>query len=556
MARNKGGFVFASNFEVKLKEALDPRVVVDVKADLINKETWPYDGDTIYLYKGLVVAVAETGSLYMLVDPANATASDYSAWKQLDAEAAESIDVIDNLTSDRTDAALSAAQGKALMSEITTIAGKLQGIYSYKGSVETFNALPTEGLVVGDVYNVVTAVENHPAGTNFAWTGTTWDALGGSLDLSAYFNKEEVAAAIKVETDRAVAEEARIEGLVTANATEIGNVKADVAKNLASIETLSTGLSEANAEIANKVDAVEGSSLISAEKLALIDTNAANITLLETADTNLGNRVTALENLFSDSEGGEIDLGTINNQIAVLEQDNVTNKSDISGLKTSVSDIVSINTQQATDISNLGTKITTVEGNVTTNTTSIGNLVTLAGSHTSQINDLTSRVNNLTVKSIKEGEKVLSADASGALSSTIGIKYVAATEEDTAKLQITGVGNQVVAEMDATAFVKDGMISSVDYSKTDKQLTITWNTDAGKDATILDVSDLVDTYTADEKSIVLSDHTFSVKLDENTNNKLTVSDNGLLVDISGDIEALENSIDSKIETAFKWHEVV
>lgn len=553
MARNKGGFVFASNFEVKLKEALDPRVVVDVKADLINKETWPYDGDTIYLYKGLVVAVAETGSLYMLVDPANATASDYSAWKQLDAEAAESIDVINNLTSDRTDAALSAAQGKALMSEITTIAGKLQGIYSYKGSVETFDALPTEGLVAGDVYNVIAVVNNHPAGTNFAWTGTEWDALGGSLDLSAYFNKEEVAAAIKVETDRAVAEEARIEGLVSANATEISSVKADVAKNLASIETLSTGLSEANAEIANKVDAVAGSSLISAEKLALIDTNAQNI---ESVETNLGGRITVLENFFSDSEGGEINLGTINTQIANLEKDNTTNKSDISNLKNSVSEILVVNTQQSTNINNLSTQVLGVEDRVGKNEVTIGNLTTLAGQHTEQINTLTSSVNNLKVKSVKEGEKVLSADPSGALSSTIGINYVAATEDATAKLQITGINNQVVAEMDATPFIKDGMISSVDYSKTDKQLTITWNTEAGGEVTVLDVSDLVDTYTADEKSIVLSDHTFSVKLDENANNKLTVSDNGLLVDISGDIEALENSIDSKIETALKWHEVV
>ena len=36
MARNKGTFNFAANFQVKMQEALDPRVVVSAKAVLIN----------------------------------------------------------------------------------------------------------------------------------------------------------------------------------------------------------------------------------------------------------------------------------------------------------------------------------------------------------------------------------------------------------------------------------------------------------------------------------------------------------------------------------------
>ena len=50
MARNKGTFKFASNFEVKTAEALDPRIIVENKEELIDKETWPYDGDTLNLY--------------------------------------------------------------------------------------------------------------------------------------------------------------------------------------------------------------------------------------------------------------------------------------------------------------------------------------------------------------------------------------------------------------------------------------------------------------------------------------------------------------------------
>ena len=58
---------------------------------------------------------------------------------------------------------------------------KTSQIYRYKGSVATYNDLPTTHDV-GDVYNVVAAYGDYPAGTNFAWNGTEWDALGGSID--------------------------------------------------------------------------------------------------------------------------------------------------------------------------------------------------------------------------------------------------------------------------------------------------------------------------------------------------------------------------------------
>lgn len=114
MARVKGTFSYAANYEVKMQAALDPRVVVEKKSDLVNKETWPYDGDTIYLYKGLLVAVEEEKSVYMLVDVSKALSTDYSGWLRVDAGNAEQVEVVDNLTSDAANKALSAKQGKAL----------------------------------------------------------------------------------------------------------------------------------------------------------------------------------------------------------------------------------------------------------------------------------------------------------------------------------------------------------------------------------------------------------------------------------------------------------
>ena len=62
----------------------------------------------------------------------------------------------------------------------SAIASAISGVYKYKGSVSTYDDLPTTDLTIGDVYNV------EDTGDNYAWTGTTWDKLSGVVDLSDY----------------------------------------------------------------------------------------------------------------------------------------------------------------------------------------------------------------------------------------------------------------------------------------------------------------------------------------------------------------------------------
>lgn len=307
MARVKGTFSYAANYEVKMQAALDPRVAVETKAELILKDTWPYDGDTIYLYKGLVVSVQEENALYMLTDMSKITASDYSGWLRVDAGNAEQVEVVDNLTSDATDKALSAKQGKVLMGEITDIKGKITAIYTPKGSKDKYSDLPTDANV-GDVWNVAEAHNGHPAGTNYAWTGTEWDALGGSIDLSNYYNKSEVEGKIKVETDRADAEEKRLAGLIdgVSGVASGADNKAGQAlslaqqneSNIASLNLVLNGNNNPDDDITDTVglvgrlEAVEG----------LIGTPAEDYN-----DGTLLSRLDALENLVTGGEGGEGD---------------------------------------------------------------------------------------------------------------------------------------------------------------------------------------------------------------------------------------------------------
>lgn len=245
MARNKGTFQFAANFEVKTAELLDPRGSVATKAELISKETWPYDGDTIYMKKGMRVTVEEENAVYMLVDYAKILATDYSGWLRIDAGNVEQVEVVDNLTSDATDKALSAKQGKVLMGEIDGVKAKLVNIYTYKGSKDTYAELPSDAEA-GDVWNVAEAHEGHPAGTNYAWTGTEWDALAGSIDLSNYYNKSEVDAAIKAEEDRAKGEEARLESLIGGNATLAQEAKNLATDNKSALDSLAVTVGNIN----------------------------------------------------------------------------------------------------------------------------------------------------------------------------------------------------------------------------------------------------------------------------------------------------------------------
>ena len=56
---------------------------------------------------------------------------------------------------------------------------KFTSVYIFKGSVDTIEDLPTEGNIVGDVWNV------RKDDTNYAWTSEGWDALGGTAELAS-----------------------------------------------------------------------------------------------------------------------------------------------------------------------------------------------------------------------------------------------------------------------------------------------------------------------------------------------------------------------------------
>lgn len=85
------------------------------------------------------------------------------------------------------------AAGRAVADESgnnieTTYATKadISAVYKVKGSKATVGDLPQSDNVVGDVWNVLAD------GSNYVWTGSEWDKLSETVDLSAYATKAEI----------------------------------------------------------------------------------------------------------------------------------------------------------------------------------------------------------------------------------------------------------------------------------------------------------------------------------------------------------------------------
>lgn len=92
-----------------------------------------------------------------------------------DAEIQQLISDIETQLSNKIDK----VEGKGLSTndftdDLLNLLKKVSKPLNYKGSVPTYNDLPTEGNLEGDVWNVT------KTDVNYAWTGTDWDPFGSS----------------------------------------------------------------------------------------------------------------------------------------------------------------------------------------------------------------------------------------------------------------------------------------------------------------------------------------------------------------------------------------
>lgn len=147
------------------------------------------------------------------------------------------------------------------------------------------------------------------------------------------------------------------------------------------------------------------------------------------------------------------------------------------------------------------------------------------------------------VRGLADGENVLSLDSeSGKLGTTLSLEYYT-DEKNVPYIRLRGINGQVGEAINATNFIKDGMLSSVDIVKdpagqSGTFIEMTFNTDSGiTEPMYVDVSDVFTAYVAGD-GINIDNNVVKVKVYE--------SDKYLTVDVDG---VKTKDIDNAITTA-------
>ena len=128
-------------------------------SDIIPKDDAPTSGSSKFVTSGVI---------YTALD------------KKVDKVTGKGLSTNDYTTAEKTKVSNLPANANTTFATKTELTDALSSVYKYKGSVNTYGNLPSNATA-GDVYNVVASYNGVPAGTNWAWNGSSWDALGGTV---------------------------------------------------------------------------------------------------------------------------------------------------------------------------------------------------------------------------------------------------------------------------------------------------------------------------------------------------------------------------------------
>lgn len=263
---------------------------------------------------------------------------------------------------------------------------------------------------------------------------------------------EEVAnrdAAISVETARAQTAEGNISAQLV---SEVSARNAAIAEEKERAELAEQGLENDiyNESVARDAAISVETSRASAAETTLDSKITAEKTRAEAAETNLTNN---LANEVTRATGVEDDL--------------------------------------AEDIADEVTRATTAENALDSRISDIESL-SIAGQQAIKVNGNPNQVVSL---AINANDKVLTQDDAG-LVANISANYDSTDQ----KIYLKGANDVVISTIDCADFIKDGMIESVVFSAATKELIIKWNTSAGKETTVIDLTSLVAVYTVKSDS--------------------------------------------------------
>lgn len=514
MARERGTFNFSASLEVKKQAPLDARQTYITYEELTQQSTWADTDGKVWLFKGLIVPVNYSGqnALFMLINPDAYTST--SSWVRVDGAGVESNVYI--LPGD--------------IKNLSVQSEKLQ-INSILGKFTDFDKAFTNNKIIlgsSDTHKFIISVtkESSYYGLNF---------IEFNNDVGAIFY-------IEVGYENS---EWKATGAVTNSVyNQIANYE-DV-ENLDNIYFLGDITKLSESEEVNNIDTKFSNyanfvAAINAKKVFIAKT------LLGQFYVNITqNGVNYLCNAIVNKLDGYsyILKFTVNSSsghwtgISNLTQYRVATSDDLKGKVSAVRPTANkgIEIEGSATTPTVGIKLDPTQGNVTLSLGANG----LKAEDTTALRDVTGQ--NF-IK--KNGTKV-----EGHLNLTYNT--------ETKKINLEGFGSSIIASIDATAFIKDGMINTVklvtdpEYHDPGTYLVITFNTDAGKDAIYLDVTSLIDVYQG-TNGVKITGKDIHLVIDPTSEPYLSLSNNGIKIrDINAKISEV---VEQAIIEAFAWHEL-
>ena len=263
-----------------------------------------------------------------------------------DAEIQQLISDIETQLSNKVDK----VEGKGLSTndftdDLLNLLKKVSKPLNYKGSVPTYNDLPTEGNLEGDVWNVT------KTDVNYAWTGTDWDPFGSSAvnivddlttggataALSAEQGKvlkglvdtkvDKVSGKQLSTNDYTTAEKDKLAGLSNYNDVDL---KASIKLNSDNIASMDAAYKAADEVLQNNIDAEKvartaaDSKLqndISAEETRAVLAESENLAVIK-AETERAkaaeDEIRAVAGGSSTADGGDIPICPLYRQASVI----------------------------------------------------------------------------------------------------------------------------------------------------------------------------------------------------------------------------------------------
>ena len=380
--------------------------------------------------------------------------------------------------------------------------------------VAQFTNLSGTQAADGTTFNVITSITQGADGKITAVDGIS--ALTEHQSLEDYYTKSETSSAAEIADGLTAAVATAEEYTNTVSAALSGAVDASIA---AAVEALDVDDEAVTSQYVTGVSEADGKITVTRGTIALSDlTDSADIVTQDELDAaaeslsadyveKIGTaKSEAIEaaNSYTDDLSVEIygaleDYALSNDVTALVGAVSATTLEDANGYTDDAAEALSADYVEKIGIA----KSEAIEA-ANEYTDALSTAIDTKLEDFALSADVTALVSDVSAATLTAAESYTDTkvnELSGTLTAYVEKSALSISYDSTAK-KIYLSGGSEVSEIDASDFIKDGMLSSATYDPTTHTIILTFNTDAGASPISVDVGSLVDTYTAGETNTI------------------------------------------------------